>query len=72
MSYKKDCEKAKINGYVYDEYFQTLTLVVSVFENRTEVAKMGKTDIKKYSKQATKFYRMCKAGYFENGKGRGC
>ena len=66
MSYKKDCEKAKINGYVYDEYFQTLTLVVSVFENRTEVAKMGKTDIKKYSKQATKFYRMCKAGYFEN------
>lgn len=66
MSYKKDCEKAKINGYVYDEYFQTLTLVVSVFENRIEVAKMGKTDIKKYSKQATKFYRMCKAGYFEN------
>lgn len=66
MSYKKDFEKAKINGYVYDEYFQTLTLVVSVFENRAEVAKMGKTDITKYSKQATKFYRMCKAGYFEN------
>lgn len=38
----KDFEKAKINGYVFDEYFQTLTLVVSVFENRIEVAKMGK------------------------------
>ncbi len=60
MGYKKDFEKAKINGYVFDEYFQTLTLVVSVFENRIEVAKMGKIDITKYSKQATKFYRMCK------------
>lgn len=39
MGYKKDFEKAKINGYVFDEYFQTLTLVVSVFENRIEVAK---------------------------------
>lgn len=66
MGYKKDYEKAKINGYVFDEYFQTLTLVVSVFENRIEVAKMGKIDITKYSKQATKFYRMCKSGYFDN------
>lgn len=66
MSYKKDVEKAKINGYVYDEYFQTLTLVVSVFENRTEISKMGKTDITKFCKQATKFYRMCKSGYFKN------
>ena len=66
MGYKKDFEKAKINGYVFDEYFQTLTLVVSVFENRIEVAKMGKIDITKYSKQATKFYRMCKSEYFDN------
>lgn len=66
MGYKKDFEKAKINGYVFDEYFQTLTLVVSVFENRIEVAKMGKIDITKYSKQATKFYRMCKSRYFDN------
>lgn len=66
MGYKKDFEKAKINGYVFDEYFQTLTLVVSAFENRIEVAKMGKIDITKYSKQATKFYRMCKSGYFDN------
>ena len=65
LSYKKDYEKAKINGYVFDEYFQTLTLVVSVFENRVEISKMGKVDIVKTSKQATKFYRMCKSGYFE-------
>ncbi len=66
LSYRKEYEKAKINAYVYDEYFQTLTLVVSVFENRINISKMGKVDINKNVKQATKFYRMCKSGYFES------
>lgn len=66
LSYKKEYEKAKINAYVYDEYFQTLTLVVSVFENRVDVSKMGKVDVTKNAKQATKFYRMCKARYFDD------
>jgi len=66
IGYRKEYEKAKINAYVYDEYFQTLTLVVSVFENRTDISKMGKVDINKNVKQATKFYRMCKSGYFND------
>ena len=66
LSYRKEYEKAKINAYVYDEYFQTLTLVVSVFENRINISKMGKVNINKSVKQATKFYRMCKAGYFND------
>jgi len=66
LSYRKDFEKAKINAYVYDEYFQTLTLVVSVFENRVDISKMGKVDISKNVKQATKFYRMCKSNYFDD------
>jgi len=66
LGYRKEYEKAKINAYVYDEYFQTLTLVVSVFENRTDISKMGKVDINKNVKQATKFYRMCKLGYFND------
>lgn len=66
LSYRKEYEKAKINAYVYDEYFQTLTLVVSVFENRTEISKMGKVDINRNVKQTTKFYRMCKSGYFND------
>lgn len=64
LSYRKEYEKAKINAYVYDEYFQTLTLAISVFENRIDISKMGKVDINKNVKQATKFYRMCKSGYF--------
>ena len=66
LGYRKEYEKAKINAYVYDEYFQTLTLIVSVFENRTDISKMGKVDINKNVKQATKFYRMCKSGYFND------
>lgn len=66
LTYKKDYEKAKVNGYVYDEYFQTLTFIVSAFDNRVEISRMGKVEIAKCSKQATKFYRMCKSGYFEN------
>ena len=66
LGYRKEYEKAKINAYVYDEYFQTLTLVVSVFENRTDISKMGKVDINKNVKQATKFYKMCKSGYFND------
>ena len=66
LSYKKEYEKAKINAYVYDEYFQTLTLAVSVFENRMDISKMGKIDVHKNVKQATKFYRMCKSGYFND------
>lgn len=65
LSYRKEYEKAKINAYVYDEYFQTLTLVVSVFENRINISKMGKMDIAKNVKQATKFYKMFKSGYFK-------
>lgn len=64
LSYRKEYEKAKINAYVYDEYFQTLTLAISVFENRIDISKMGKVDINKNVKQTTKFYRMCKSGYF--------
>lgn len=66
LSYKKDFEKAKVNGYIYDEYFQTLTLVISVFENRPQISRMGKSDIIKHCRQATKFYRMCKSGYFND------
>ncbi|RII32956.1 hypothetical protein D2A34_19155 [Clostridium chromiireducens] len=66
LSYKKEAEKAKVNGYVYNEYFQTLTLIISVFNNRVEVDKIGKGEIDKTVKQATKFFRLCKSEYYEN------
>jgi len=54
----------KINGYNFDEYFQTLTLVVSDFNNRPTIEKIGKVDIEKTVRLATKFFRNCKTDYF--------
>lgn len=65
-AYQKTNEKMKINGYVYDEYFQTLTLVISDFNNRKEIKKIGKIEIEKMVRLATKFFRNCKTDYFMN------
>lgn len=65
-SYKKSSERIKINGYSLDEYFQTLTLVISEYNNRFSVDKIGKVDIDKTLKLATKFYRNCKTDFFLN------
>lgn len=64
MAYQKTNEKMKVNGYNFDEYFQTLTLVVSDFSNRQEVKKIGKVEIEKMVRSATKFFRNCKTDYF--------
>lgn len=64
VGYQKTNEKMKINGYNYDEYFQTLTLVVSDFNNRQDIKKMGKVEIEKTVRLATKFFRNCKTDYF--------
>lgn len=66
LNYKKTSEKMRINGYAYDEYFQTLTLIISDFNNRESIDKIGKIEIDKNLKQATKFYRNCKTDYFLN------
>lgn len=64
VGYQKTNEKMKINGYSYDEYFQTLTLIVSDFNNRPKIDKIGKVDIDKNVRLATKFFRNCKTNYF--------
>lgn len=66
LSYKKTSEKMRISGYAYDEYFQTLNLIISDFNNRESIDKIGKIEIEKALKQATKFYRNCKTDYFLN------
>ncbi len=66
LSYQKTSEKMKVNGYNYDEYFQTLTLIISDFNNRNEIKKMGKVEIEKNIRLATKFFRNCKTNYFLN------
>lgn len=64
--YKKDSENVKINGYVYDSFFETLTVVVCDYKNDYEVDYVGKVDISKSLKKATKFVRLCSTEYFKN------
>lgn len=64
--YKKDSENLKINGYVYDTFFETLTLVVCDYYNDYDVSHIGKVDIRKNLKKATKFFRLCSTKFFEN------
>ncbi len=64
LCFKNTNEKIRINGYVYNEYFQNLTLVVSEFEQSTAVEKIGKVEAEKLLKQATKFFRLCKTDFF--------
>lgn len=66
LSYKKTAEEMRINGYVYNEYFQTLTIVVSDYSARPQIQKIGKIESKKLLKQATKFFRYSKTDYFRS------
>lgn len=63
--YKKDQESVKINGYAYNEFFETLTIVVCDYDNTNEIHYIGKGDITKNLKKATKFYRLCGTNFFK-------
>lgn len=66
FNFKKEIDKLKINGYAYDEYFKTLTLIVSDFSNRVEIKNIGKGEIDKVVKLASNFYRKCKDDSYFN------
>ena len=51
-------------GIIMMKYFQTLTLVVCDFNNRQDITKIGKVEIEKTVRLATKFFRNCKTDYF--------
>lgn len=65
IDYKKTSEKMRLDGYVYSEYFNTLTLIISDFNPSPEVIKIGKVEIDKYTKQAYRFLKNCFTGYFD-------
>ncbi|WP_110953774.1 AIPR family protein [Anaerosinus massiliensis] len=71
VNFKKTTEKMRLDGYAYSEYFRSLTLLVCNFNQKPQVEKLGKTDIEKTLKQASKFYRFCKTKYFEEAEESG-
>lgn len=71
VNFKKTTDKIRLDGYSYSDYFHSLTLLVSDFNQKNQIEKLGKTDIDKILKQAVKFYKSCKTGYFEESEESG-
>lgn len=71
VNFKKTTDKIRLDGYSYSDYFHSLTLLISDFNQKPQIEKLGKTDIDKILKQAVKFYKSCKTEYFEESEESG-
>ena len=71
VNFKKTADKIRLDGYSYSDYFHSLTLLISDFNQKPQIEKLGKTDIDKILKQAVKFYKSCKTEYFEESEESG-
>ena len=45
IDFKKSSDKIKLDGYVFNEYFNTLTLIISDFSPSPNIVKIGKVEI---------------------------
>lgn len=61
---KRTADKIRLDGYVFSQYFNTLTLLVSNFSQSPNIEKMGKTEINELVKSVLKFYKNCSTDYF--------
>ena len=66
VEFKKDSDNMRLDGYVFNEYFHSLTLLVCKYQSKLEPEKLGKKEIDKYFKKAIKFLKTCNTNYFED------
>lgn len=66
IDFKKNADKIKLDGYVFNEYFNTITLIISDFNQTNEVIKMGKVEIDKNVKMVQRFLKNCFTDYFND------
>ena len=73
VDFKKDADKIRLDGYSFSDYFNSLTLLISLFEPKPVPGTIRKTEIEKQLKKALKFYKSCATDYFqeieESGEG---
>lgn len=55
----------KLDGYAFNEYFRSLTLIVSKYQGKSKPEKVKKTEIDKLLKKVLKFYKTCGTDSFE-------
>lgn len=66
VEYKKDSENMRLDGYSYNDYFRSLTLLVCKYNSSPTPEMLWKKDIDKYVKKAVKFLKTCDSDYFES------
>jgi hypothetical protein len=66
VNFKKDSENVRLDGYSYNEYFQSLSLLIGKFDPKHEPEMLWKKDIDKYLNKALKFYKLCDSDFFQN------
>ena len=66
VDFKKDADKIRLDGYGFSEYFNSLTLLVSLYEPKQHPEKIGKTEIDRTLRKAMKFYKCCDTDYFRD------
>ena len=66
VEYKKDSENMRLDGYSYNKYFHSLTLMVCKYNSSPNPEMLWKKDIDKYVKKAVKFLKTCDSDYFQN------
>lgn len=65
VDFKKNGENMKLDGYAFNEYFRSLTLIVSKYQGKSKPEKVKKTEIDKLLKKVLKFYKTCGTDSFE-------
>lgn len=65
VDFKKDGENMKLDSYAFNEYFRSLTLIVSKYQGKSKPEKVKKTEIDKLLKKVLKFYKTCGTDSFE-------
>ena len=68
IDFKKSGDKIKLDGYVFNEYFNTLTLIISEFSHVPNIVKMGKVEIDKLLKMPFRFFKNCTTEYFSDAE----
>ena len=66
IEFKKTSDKLRLDGYVFNEFFNTLTLIVSDFSRSSQITNIGKIEIEKDIKQAYRFLKNCFTRYFDD------
>lgn len=65
VEYKKNSENMRLDGYSYNEYFRSLSLLVCDFHAKSEPEILWKKDIDKFVRKPVKFLKTCDTDFFE-------